>query len=157
MFSRTGRTRCRGETNVLSEDEKGPQPLSWATSVPLGISTWLGHTENPCCALCAKAGVPGRKSAQELGPHQDELLGTFSTVACDSVLYFSPTLKCLISRRRQKPAISSPVGKGTRDVCLGDVVSQHFLSLWRQGRFWSWRLLSMAHRVCLVSDGQGTL
>jgi hypothetical protein len=72
----------------------------------------LDHIESPCCALSAKAGVSGRKSAQDLGPHQDGLLGTFSTVvACDSVLYFSMTLQCLISRGRQKSGISSPVGK----------------------------------------------
>lgn len=53
----------------------------------------------------------GRRE-ESLGPHQDELLGTFSTVACDSVLYFSMSLKRLISRGRQKPGISSPVGEG---------------------------------------------
>lgn len=42
----------------------------------------------------------GKKVCSGVGTLSDELLGTSSTVACDSVLYFSMTLKCLISRGR---------------------------------------------------------
>lgn len=83
-----------------------------------------------CVIYCAKAkGRRGQGGAQGLGRYQDEALGTFSTTACDSVLYFSTTLKCLISRGRQKPGMSSPLGKGTGDFGLSNVVSQHFLPL----------------------------
>lgn len=140
---------------MFSEDEKGPRPNSLLLSPPHWEQPreWPGHSRGPRGSLLSHPGqgVAGRTSAQESGPCQDELLGTFSAVACDSVLYFSTTLKCLISRGRQKPGISSPWGKGL-ETLVSVIVWSHSISSLCRGR--AGRPLSRAHRVCF--DGQGT-